>query len=113
MALLQAAIIGLIALMITPGYLFYFDVTPKVAVLLAGAGVVLLCAITARPAHGLFSLLLLLNAISLGISTAFSAQPALSEFATNWRRFAPLPPAAILLFAWLVSQHTSGRPGHV
>ena len=40
MALLQAAVIGLIALIVTPGFLFYFDVTPKVVVLLAGAAVV-------------------------------------------------------------------------
>ena len=113
MALLQAAVIGLIALIVTPGYLFYFDVTPKVVVLLAGTGLVLLFATAARPAHRLFSLLLLLNAVSLGVSTALSAQPALSAFGTNWRRFGAAPYAGVLLFAWLVSQHTAGRPERV
>jgi len=113
MALFQAAVIGLIALIVTPGFLFYFDVTPKVAVLLAGAGLVLLGATALRPAHRLFSLLLLLNAVSLGVSTAFSVQPALSWFGTNWRRFGAVPQAAVLLFAWLVSQHTAGRPDRV
>ena len=36
MALCQAVLLGLIALIITPGYFFYFDVTPKVVVLLYG-----------------------------------------------------------------------------
>ena len=36
MALLQSALIGLLALIITPGLLFYFDVTPKIVVLLLG-----------------------------------------------------------------------------
>jgi len=101
------------ALIVTPGFLFYFDVTPKLAVLLAGTGVALLFASSVRPAHRLFSLLLLLNAISLGVSTALSAEPGLSAFGTNWRRFGAAPQAAVLLFAWLVSQHTAGRPDRV
>lgn len=113
MALFQAVVIGLIALIVTPGYLFYFDVTPKAAALLGGAGLLLLGVTAVRPAHRLFSLLLLLNAVSLGVSTAFSAQPALSAFGTNWRRFGAAPQAAVLLFAWLVSQHTAGRPERV
>ena len=37
MDLLAAVVIGLIGLIITPGYLFYFDITPKTAVLLDSA----------------------------------------------------------------------------
>ena len=37
MAMFQAAAIALIALILTPGFFFYFDVTPKLVVLLAGA----------------------------------------------------------------------------
>jgi len=37
MKLLQAATIGLTTLIITPGYFFYFDITPKLVVLLTGA----------------------------------------------------------------------------
>jgi O-antigen ligase len=113
MALLQAVAIGLIALIVTPGYLFYFDVTPKVVVLLAGTALALVWGAGRRPAHRWFSLLLLLNLISLGLSTALSAQPALAAFGTNWRRFGAAPQAAVLLFAWLVSQHVSGRPDRV
>ena len=110
MGLLQAAIAGLMALIVTPGFLFYFDVTPKIAVLLAGTGLCLFFAAAIRPAHRLFSLLLLLNAVSLAVSTAFSSDFALSVFGTNWRRFGAVPEAAVLLFAWLVAQHTAERP---
>ena len=39
MTLFQAAAIGLLALIITPGYFFYFDVTPKLVVLLLATAV--------------------------------------------------------------------------
>ena len=102
MALFQAVVIGLLALIITPGYLFYFDVTPKVVVLLAGTAVALLgCGAVDYRGRGhvyrLFSLLLVLNLVSLAISTALSANPALSAFGTNWRRFGSVVQAAILL----------------
>ena len=42
MLMIQAAAIALIALILTPGLLFYFDVTPKLVVLLLAAGVALL-----------------------------------------------------------------------
>ena len=42
MAFFEAAVIALIALVVTPGLLFYFDVTPKVVLLLAGVAVMLL-----------------------------------------------------------------------
>ena len=41
MLMIQAAAIALIALILTPGLLFYFDVTPKLLVLLLAAGVAL------------------------------------------------------------------------
>jgi hypothetical protein len=121
MALFQAVVIGLLALIITPGYLFYFDVTPKVVVLLGGSAAALLgCGVagTAFPrgggrAYRLFSLLLALNVVSLSISTALSAKPALSAFGTNWRRFGSVIQAAVLLFAWLIASHTAGRPDRV
>jgi hypothetical protein len=118
MALFQAVVIGLLALIITPGYLFYFDVTPKIVVLLAGTAVALLGsgAVDYRGrgrAYRLFSLLLVLNLASLAISTALSANPALSAFGTNWRRFGSVIQAAMLLFAWLIATHAAGRPGRV
>jgi O-antigen ligase len=101
MALVQAVAIGLIALIVTPEWLFYFDVTPKLIVLLAIAGVSLA---GARPAaRSLFSLLILLSVLSLGLSTSLSASPAISAFGTNWRRYGAVTQGAVLLLAWLVS----------
>ena len=118
MALFQAVVIGLLALIITPGYLFYFDVTPKVVVLLAGTAVALLgCGAVDYRGRGhvyrLFSLLLVLNLVSLAISTALSANPALSAFGTNWRRFGSVIQATILLFSWLIASHAASRPDRV
>jgi O-antigen ligase len=101
MALVQAVGIGLIALLIAPGFFFYFDITPKLILLLAlaaasGAGL--------RPAvRTLFTALVVAAILSLALSTALSPTPAISAFGSNWRRFGAIPQAAILLFAWWLS----------
>jgi len=113
MALFQAIVVGLIALIIAPGYFFYFDVTPKAIVLLAGTAAALFCAAwmgAGRVRILRFTSLLLLTAVSLGLSTALSTNPDLSLFGTNWRRFGAVTQSATLLFAWLVAAHTAGRP---
>jgi O-antigen ligase len=116
MALFQAVAIGLIALIITPGYFFYFDVTPKVLVLLGAAAVLFLLAARSRSSPRgprLFPVLLLLNAGSLALSTAFSPHRALSLFGSTWRSYGALVQAAAMLFAWLVAWQCAGRPDRV
>ena len=110
MALIQALVTALVALIITPEYLFYFDVTPKVVVLLAGTALALLWRPDFRLSYRPFVVLLALSLVSLAVSTAFSLNPALSAFGTNWRRFGSVIQAAILLFAWMMASHTAGRP---
>jgi len=113
MALLLAVVVGLIALIIAPGYFFYFDITPKAIVLLAGTAAALVCAAFVGPRRIRtlrFTTLLLVAAVSLGVSTVLSANPALSLFGANWRQFGAVAQSAILLFAWLVAAHTAGRP---
>ncbi|HEY1341625.1 MAG TPA: hypothetical protein VGF59_29140, partial [Bryobacteraceae bacterium] len=109
MALLQAATVALVALIITPGLLFYFDTTPKIVVLLAGTAAVLLCfrAPASSPRSRIFSILLLLNAASLVLSAALSTRPALSFFGSTWRRFGAIEHIAVLLFAWMVASSTT------
>jgi len=108
MALVLATAIGLTALIITPGFLFYFDVTPKLAVLLLGLAAALLC----RPRSGArppgarpmaISYLAGLSLVSLAVSTALSSNPPLSLFGTAWRRYGAIAQAATLLFAWTVA----------
>ncbi|HLK51609.1 MAG TPA: O-antigen ligase family protein [Bryobacteraceae bacterium] len=120
MALLQALTIALAALIIAPGSLFYYDVTPKIAVLLAGTALCLgwaaLSGIRAPRKSRLFaafSLLLIWNAISLAISTAVSSRPALSLFGANWRRYGTIVQIALFLFAWLIAANCAGRPERV
>ncbi len=120
MAVLLAVAIAFISLIVTPGYYFYFDVTPKIVVLLAAVGLLLVwAAVSADIRHGYsrlsrcFSLLLLLNVVSLAVSTLFSKRPELSLFGTNWRRYGSVIQGAICLLAWLVMLICAGRPARV
>ena len=108
MPLLQAVLIGLVALILAPGALFYFDVTPKLVVLLVGVAFFFACA-SLRPAHRIFSLLLLATVVSLILSTALSPAPALSLYGSTWRRYGLVAQVAVLIFAWFVSQTPDRR----
>ena len=111
---LAALVIGLIALIITPGFLFYFDVTPKVAILLLGtAGLLMVavqCSRTLFRGPRLLALLLLFNAASLAVSTAFSTNRSLSLYGSTWRSFGAAAQGVVLLLTWLVAWICTGRP---
>ncbi len=109
MSLLQAVLLGLIALILTPGYLFYFDVTPKVVLLLFGTAALLLAG-RRLSSPRLFSCLILLNLASLALSTALSTRPGLSIVGTSWREFGLVPQAAALLLAWTISGTPQSKP---
>jgi len=105
MPLLQAAVIGLAALIIAPGSLFYFDVTPKLLVLLLGAAA---CAVfwnRGQPAVS-FSAVLLASAVWLGVASALSTNPGLSIFGSTWRRFGTVAQVAVLVLTWLIAQNS-------
>ena len=104
MSRLQALSIGLIALILVPGLLFYFDVVPKVTILLAATSILLpVAARRGALARGALPTVGLLYAFSLVLSSTFSSHPALSWFGTNWRRYGALTQIAVLLFAWSVT----------
>jgi hypothetical protein len=116
MAFVAALVIGLLALAIAPGHAFYFDVTPKAVVLLAGTAALLV--LTARRpeaprAPRLFTALLLLNGGSLAISTVLSTNRSLSLSGGTWRGFGALMQCAAMAFAWLVAWVSAGRPDRV
>ncbi len=114
-ATLQATICAA-PLILLPGALFYFDVTPKAAVIIAGTALALLLASTrhaarkSRPKPCLFALLCA-QAVSLAISTALSSDPALSLTGGNWRRFGLLTQLALLIIAWLLAADLAADPG--
>ena len=101
MLMIQAAAIALIALILTPGLLFYFDVTPKLVVLLLASGVALLPVRRSK-----LMALVMLTLASLALSTALSPNPALSFYGTHWRQYGALTQAAVLVFAWALSTQT-------
>ena len=83
---------ALLPIVIAPGFLFYFDVTPKLVILLIGVAVGLVlwrgelparfpCSIAHSSSSGRSRL------VSLVVSTAASVYPALSLNGGNWRRF--------------------------
>src|SRR5215470_17252234 len=94
---LLAAAIALMALILAPGVSFYFDITPKLVVLLTATAVAW---VWPRPSwRNPLWLLTGLTAISLALSTH-------SEFGiwgTSWRRFGAFTQIAILLFALAIS----------
>jgi len=112
MALIEAVTLGLIALIIAPSYFFYFDITPKVVIVLFGTAALLIATVRRRDLQhgpGLFAALLCLNAVSLGLSTIFSTNRAISFFGSTWRSFGMAVQLVIMLFAWLVAKRCVGR----
>jgi O-antigen ligase len=119
MALLLSLVIALIPLAIAPGLFFYFDVTPKIAVLLLGTAAAAVWWTAAGGAQGFhrasraarwFVLTLLWMAASLVVSTLASVNPALSLAGSTWRRWGLVTQLAALLLAYLVAAYCAGRP---
>src|SRR5215469_476330 len=108
MSLMQAILLGFIALIITPGFFFYFDVTPKTVVLLLGSAALLL---TGRKcaAPRLFSALILANLASVVFSTALSTRPGVSLIGTGWREFGLASQVAALALAWTIAATPGAR----
>ncbi len=110
-------VVALIPLVITPGLLSYFDITPKIAILLFGVSLTLLCrrenernlrVLLSTRAGQWFARLLGATWLAAAIATAFSLHPALSLNGGNWRRFGLISQSAMLLFtlfavAWLAA----------
>ncbi|MGA2742583.1 MAG: O-antigen ligase family protein [Bryobacteraceae bacterium] len=122
MALLLAAVIALIPPVIAPGSFFYFDVTPKVVLLLLGTAAAAVgwtaaptCLTPAGfyraslPARG-FLLAICGMAVSLAVSTLASVNPLLSLGGSNWRYWGLVTQLAALGFAYLVATCCAGQP---
>ena len=112
MRLLVPLIAALVPLLITPGVLSYFDVTPKIAFLLIGTALILLY--RAENLRNISSILqarvgrwwvalLAAQWFSSAVATVFSTHPALSLNGGNWRRFGLISETGLLLFVLLAS----------
>src|SRR5260221_11732615 len=89
-------VVALMPLVITPGLLSYFDITPKIAILLFGVSLALLCrrenernirTLLSTRAGRWFAGLLGTTWLAAALATALSLHPALSLNGGNWRRF--------------------------
>jgi O-antigen ligase len=111
-------VVALVPLVITPGLLSYFDITPKIAILLFGVSCLLCARENERNVRLLFStrlgrwFVILLGAmwLSAAIATAFSMHRALSLNGGTWRRFGLVTQSALLLFtllavAWVAADY--------
>src|SRR5271169_5529949 len=112
MAILLSAILALLPLTLAPGLLFYYDITPKIVVLLSGTAIGLMLARRGLQARSLeqrvFGMLLMAQGASLAVSTVFSSDAALSLGGGTWRRFGLITQVAMLLFAWFAAQYAAG-----
>jgi len=109
---------ALVPLLITPGVLAYFDITPKIAILLLGTALMLLqvrantCnirglwgAISGRWLVGLLTV----EWLAFAIASFLSSNPILSLDGGSWRRLGFIPETGLLLFVllatgWLAAQ---------
>lgn len=104
-------------LLILPGFSFYFDVTPKVVILLLGTGLALLLwrgGVPVRSRFGWWFVALgAAQIVSLAISSALSTNAALSLNGGNWRRFGLVTQGAVLAFAVLVMFDCTAEPRRI
>src|SRR5262249_51799668 len=114
--------LGCAILALAPGYVFHYDVIPKVSIILATACCAIgWAAITNRfpvvsRANGRVNRLGLLLAgygFSLLVSSALSTDPGLSILGTNWRRMGLIVQLAVFISAFGCAVDCSGRPDRV
>ena len=112
MWILIPLIAALVPMVITPGLLFHFDITPKVVVFLLGVSVLaFFWRENARALTGLvgvregrwFSALLGLQLIWIAVCTITSADRNLSLYGSEWRRFGLAENIALILYAGCVA----------
>jgi hypothetical protein len=123
MFVLLPVIAALTALLIVPGLLFHFDVTPKMAVLLFGTALCCLDLTSVRRSLGalwnsatgrLLLFILAAQWLSLMFSSALSSQIPLSLAGSEWRRFGFVTQTGlfvytVLLAGWLASDAANLR----
>ncbi len=123
MPILVPLVAALVPLVITPGLLSYFDITPKIAILLFGLSLILLYptanisnlhVLLRAPAGRWFVYLIGLTWLGSAIATAFSSYPLLSLNGGNWRRYGFIVESGLLLFvllsaAWLAADQNNIR----
>src|SRR5579871_1189660 len=109
MTLVLPIVAALSAILILPGVSFYFDVVPKVVVILLGAAAVFLVR-RERPAAASaplrwFTMIVAAQAVLIVLATAFSTYPLLSLLGGTWRRSGAIAEIAVLVLAAAGAAH--------
>jgi O-antigen ligase len=111
------SIIAAIALILTPGLLFHFDVTPKVVVLLVGTSLALLFfrktfaelrALTKTKVGLWFTVVLIAQLAWTAFVSLHSAFPELSLFGGAWRRLGLVTFAALVVLTLVFAAQMAG-----
>jgi len=122
MAILLILLGAVLPLVMTPGSLFHYDVTPKILLLC----VVLLAALfrvrsisaelnslRSRSDGRLFAMLGVASTAWLCVAAAFSSRPSLSILGSGWREFGVAAIAVLCLTGVLVAAHLCSQPMHI
>jgi O-antigen ligase len=123
MRFLVPLVAALVPLLITPGLLSYFDVTPKLAILLFGVALISLYprensrnirALLRGPVGRWFAAMLAATWLSFAWATAFSRYRVVSLHGGTWRRMGLLSETGVLLFvlaaaAWIAADRNNVR----
>src|SRR5215472_7698381 len=105
-----------VPLAVAPAWSFYFDVVPRIVILLVGAGLALLWTGWWQfPRRSPFLKLIAAQAAAATMATIFSTDPAFSWFGSAWRKEGLPVEIAILTFAaaiftWLAAERDRLRP---
>ncbi|HTA40805.1 MAG TPA: O-antigen ligase family protein [Bryobacteraceae bacterium] len=98
---------ALLPLAITPGLLFHYDITPKIAVLALAAAVALassrgtaatITSLLNRKSGRWLAILAVVQIVWFAVATGFSTRPWFSLFGSNWRRMGLLTIIGLLVF---------------
>jgi putative inorganic carbon (HCO3(-)) transporter len=120
--LLVTLVSALVPLLIIPGTLAYFDITPKIALLLLGTALMLLqsranalnvrAVVSNVPGRWLVGLLAA-GWAAFAIATVFSSNRSLSLNGGLWRRMGLIPQSGLLIFVLLAAAWLAGQPDRV
>jgi O-antigen ligase len=119
MAFLLPALVALLPLLITPGILFHYDITPKIIILVLITAACL--ALPGETGRGLAELwrrktgrwlcvLAAAQVVWFGVTAALSSRPLFSLFGSNWRRMGFLTVLALCAVTVLAAAHLARSP---
>src|SRR3712207_3296591 len=115
---IPAWVLAAVPLAIAPGLSFYFDVIPRLSLLLTVVGACLffrrdiaseLAAFCSDRITKVFCVAALGFAVSLFVSTVFSVNASLSIYGSTWRRFGIITQIALLILTVLLAVDFAAR----